>query len=720
MRSDPHCVEEFARPERKTYVKVSRLDFECVRDALRFSETRVRFEEDLPETPSPRLLGLRLQSPSGDGLFSDATLAFNENLNCIIGPRGAGKSTVIEALRYLFGLSGALAAAPVVAGQTTFAELARRLQQVNLPGTLLEAIYEVSPSERHYLVATYDEEAEATTRVFLSDGTELHVTTESLPLQYPLRLYSWSEIETLGRESHLQRELLDQFVPDLGALKEDRNQLIHALRENRSEIEGLIRRLERLLEADSGLLTRYRQYKTEFDQINTEEVAALFADLDRVRAQVELLEHAQTAAEDLQAQLQAVDDAATLPDFGLDLPEDAELRAWWESEIGPSLTTVEEGERLRASVRDALAVLETRAERLLELHASRGDAMRATESDLRERTQADPSEEIRRGQREERKARFDRAGARREEYLAVYAEVETRLEERRRVAEQLELVQDAVTNERRRVRDSLRERLDSLETNLEIDIDLQPGADRRAAIEYLRDTGFLTRDPFGRYRERRIAERCCAMVRPTRIVRAVLDRDISRLAEEGLSLDDDRALTTAEATQFVDHFHPFGTNDDANVQIIDPKLGRVLELEEQPIDDALRINLAGRPVDEQSPGQRSSAMLPLVALAETAPLVIDQPEDNLDNRMVGETMTRILAALKERRQIIVTTHNPNIVVSGDAEQVLVLRTPGGHQAEIELTGSIDDGDVVQAVIDLMEGGREAFLTRSRRYGLDGD
>ena len=115
-------------------------------------------------------------------------------------------------------------------------------------------------------------------------------------------------------------------------------------------------------------------------------------------------------------------------------------------------------------------------------------------------------------------------------------------------------------------------------------------------------------------------------------------------------------------------------------------------------------------------GQRSSAMLPLIALVEDSPLIVDQPEDNLDNRLVGRMLVDILANLKEKRQIIVATHNPNIVVSGDAEQVIVLDAISISEGECKDSGSIDNDVIVKSIIELLEGGKEAFLIRSRRYG----
>jgi len=132
----------------------------------------------------------------------------------------------------------------------------------------------------------------------------------------------------------------------------------------------------------------------------------------------------------------------------------------------------------------------------------------------------------------------------------------------------------------------------------------------------------------------------------------------------GVRSGSEGALSQTEADKLVEGCAWRKFDEDAGADLVDSSVVGLLQLAEQPIDDLVRIRLNGRAVDELSPGQRSSAMLPLIALAETDPLIIDQPEDNLDNAMVGETLTRILASLKERRQIIVSTHNPNIVVGG--------------------------------------------------------
>jgi ATPase subunit of ABC transporter with duplicated ATPase domains len=163
---------------------------------------------------------------------------------------------------------------------------------------------------------------------------------------------------------------------------------------------------------------------------------------------------------------------------------------------------------------------------------------------------------------------------------------------------------------------------------------------------------------------------------------------------------------------------PFEHDEHADVDVLTKNgecLETILDLQEVQWDDRETILLNGGPVNEKSPGQRSSAMLPLIALAETTPLVIDQPEDNLDKRLIGSVLMKVLAELKENRQIIVCTHDPNILVGGDAEQVIVLEAESDRRGKVAKHGSIDNDDIIEIVIDLLEGGADAFAARRQRY-----
>jgi ATPase subunit of ABC transporter with duplicated ATPase domains len=123
-----------------------------------------------------------------------------------------------------------------------------------------------------------------------------------------------------------------------------------------------------------------------------------------------------------------------------------------------------------------------------------------------------------------------------------------------------------------------------------------------------------------------------------------------------------------------------------------------------------------KPIEDLSPGQRCTALLPIILLETDTPLIIDQPEDNLDNQFIFDLVVNTLRSLKECRQIIVATHNPNIPVSGDAENILVFR-PDGTKGKVERNGSIDYGPIIEDVKTIMEGGEEAFRVRARKYNL---
>lgn len=124
-----------------------------------------------------------------------------------------------------------------------------------------------------------------------------------------------------------------------------------------------------------------------------------------------------------------------------------------------------------------------------------------------------------------------------------------------------------------------------------------------------------------------------------------------------------------------------------------------------------------RPIQKLSGGRQISVLLSLLLeSSDTSPLIIDQPEDELDKAFFAETLLPILRRLKGRRQIIFATHDANLVVNGDADQVIHLEGDA-ESAHVKTQDAIDNGDIRQAVLTVLDGGKDAFDLRKRKYGF---
>ena len=140
-------------------------------------------------------------------------------------------------------------------------------------------------------------------------------------------------------------------------------------------------------------------------------------------------------------------------------------------------------------------------------------------------------------------------------------------------------------------------------------------------------------------------------------------------------------------------------------------------------DDAVEVsfkdrpNSKSKPLTQGSPGQQTAALLAFVLGYGSEPIILDQPEDDLDNSLIYELLVSRLQETKTKRQVIVVTHNPNIVVHGDAEFVLSLRagdkTDRG-QSRIACQGGLQQQEIRDEICRVMEGGREAFERRYQR------
>ena len=113
-----------------------------------------------------------------------------------------------------------------------------------------------------------------------------------------------------------------------------------------------------------------------------------------------------------------------------------------------------------------------------------------------------------------------------------------------------------------------------------------------------------------------------------------------------------------------------------------------------------------------STGQKCTTILPILLLDSENPLLVDQPEDNLDNRFIFETIVESIRIVRHRRQLIFVTHNPNIPVLGDADRVFVLDSDGTTSCNTNV-GTVDE--VKSQIVTLLEGGEDAFKARKLRY-----
>jgi ATPase subunit of ABC transporter with duplicated ATPase domains len=124
-----------------------------------------------------------------------------------------------------------------------------------------------------------------------------------------------------------------------------------------------------------------------------------------------------------------------------------------------------------------------------------------------------------------------------------------------------------------------------------------------------------------------------------------------------------------------------------------------------------------RSIQEGSPGQKTAALLAFLLSYGEEPIVLDQPEDDLDNHLIYDLIVGQLRSIKHHRQVIVVTHNANVVVNGDAELVVSLAARVGETQQ-DCTGSLQQRSVRETICAVMEGGREAFEQRYRRISLE--
>ena len=675
--SDPKCIEEIgakmrANEVRATWLKLSVFDdINSLRLALHDSDILVRAGKEPEATRHSRFLALEVD---GNGFLGGLSLAFSPELNVFVGGRGVGKSAILETIRYVLDLPpyapteyrdslirhalGSGGKAVLFLEQVTGPAVRRyRIERVLGESPL---VFELDP-ERQVGLAPLDILGDQESPLFFGQREIYEVTRDE---RRRLRLLD----EVIGRQARLQ---LDQ-VRKLESMSRDNARKILEIRQRLQEQEEIERRLKEI-EHEMEL------YRREGVAAKLKEATALTSDEQRL---LQTKEAVQKAVEEWK------DMASRWIDRWQGL-----RRQLGEAESSQKGLLLEAQEVLQAVQSNLEQILHQGASHLLEAQER---ILALLERWKEARRPLD--EQLRRVKQELGEQSLD------PDRLIRLTEEQARLEPQLRALragrDELGRLEQDRRDLLRRLRDARREvwRLRSRQAQ---DITERLEGRVRLDVEYKGQ-----KDAFG--------ERLAAFFQGSGVDRKTIDRLVAGEAVDGEAI----AAAVREGPQKLEE--TFGITSGRAQQICAfLKEDRLFDLEILTPDDAVRVylklNEAEYPLEKLSDGQRATAMLLLLLVQQDRLLVVDQPEDDLDNRFVYEDIVRILRAQKGCRQILAATHNPNIPVLGHAELIVALEATEAR-AEIRAQGAIDRPEVQEFVKEVMEGGENAFRRRAEKYG----
>jgi len=622
--------------------------------------------------PHHRILNLEVV-----GGFLDGTrLEFTDGLNCIIGGRGTGKTTVLEFVRYILGMM------PDPADSRPRAKAIEGHVRGNLGSGTIYLDVETKHGTRYRAERPWGDDVQ----VLDSDGDPIPVSLDR-DLVFKADIYSQNEIEEIATNPRFQLSLIDKFAEEAirtasaeiqkakRAIQQSATDLRHLdqrireLQDVVPEIEVVGKRLQEMQVvegADAQLINAAHAHKA----LRTRETEAV-ADLRRAvgAAAASFRRFADSVAEDCAS---AIGDGFREGPNG-DLFEEME-------------TAVEE---FVSVFRDAVPKVESRCGAL----TSRLDDVAHRLAAAHARQEQQYREIIARSAQEQQRA-AERAKLQQRHLALTKARHELdSLRQKRKALEashrQMNTKLSELRDRRFGLRKEVAERL-SAALGPTIRVSITQSGDRSGYEALLKD---MLKGSGLQYN--RIVARLVESVSPEELSRIVRRGDAARLAEDG-GIAEDQALRIVTHLQDGD--------DTAKLETID--------LEDEPLI-ALKDGADFKNSADLSTGQRCTVILPILLLESERPLLIDQPEDNLDNAFVYHAIVKSLREVKASRQLIFVTHNPNIPVLGEAERVFVF-TSDGRRGAVSHVGTVDD--VKEQIEHLLEGGKEAFVLRMQKYG----
>lgn len=668
--------EDLEDPSATCWLKMSAdVSVDGLRQAFLDPDSRIRLNNVAEPEEHSELVALAWE---GGGFLDGAAIHFNPNLNVLVGGRGTGKSTVVESLRYVLGLD------PV--GEDARKAHEGIVRKVLRNGTKISLLVR----SHHPAMREYRIERTVPNPPQVRDESQNRLKLLPRDVMARVEVYGQHEISELTNSPEKPVSLLRRFIQPDESLTRRKADVQRELEKTRkvildtlAELDGIEERLA-VLPSLEETLERFREAGFE-DRLREQ---SLLVREERVLDSIP--DRVQVFRESLQALRQELPiDLAFLSDRALkELP-------------GRNILTDANDvlERLSRDLEEAADLIESSLKRADEGIGEIGGRWAERKHEVET-----AYEEI---LRDLQKSAVDGG-----EFIRLRREIESLrpLSERRSLLERL-------LGEQRERRSALHAEWEDLKASAFRELDravknVNSELKNRVEVEVVMAgnreplSELLRQETKGRFSE-----------------------TIQALEQEpDLSLSELVDLCRAGARELHKRYTiPLGQAETL-AKVPDDALMRIEELELPPTT-TFKLNVAPpdeppswRPLDELSKGQKATAVLLLLLLESDAPLIIDQPEDDLDNRFIAEGVLPRIRDAKRRRQFVFSTHNANIPVLGDAELILGLDASGEAEKgraliKPEHMSSIDSEPVRELVESILEGGQTAFETRRRKYGF---
>jgi ABC-type lipoprotein export system ATPase subunit len=664
--------EDLAEPGASCWIKMTRPCFDAFVTAFKDPDSRLRLHHEMAPHHYSRIEAMEIDGGYLDGL----RIRFSDHLNTAIGGRGTGKSTLLECLRYALDLEHKAQDARKQ-GDRIVRDNLRAAGTVSV--TLVSA---ASHGNRYRVKRRFGEPP----RVIDADGnvSELHPTEDLLPR---LECYGQNEIFELARSDGALVDVLSRFMPGDAESTRRLDELRKALTDN---AERLARALagQDDLEQDLERLPKLNEQVAQYQALGVE--AKL--------KQVPLLEKERQLKPRFAEEWARLDKA--LETFAEELPDltflsDAVLDGLPHAEILRRGRTLLAG--IKTGVADAVnplrGVLDSAQGDITALTKELDQALEGAERSLEAEFAKLPDVGGKRG------AEVGRT------YQALLRQIEqiqpkqARLQTARDLTASLRQERRNLLNDWSDLRSARTTALEGVAKTLnkrlrgKVKIRVLAGGDRTALKDWLCE--------FPGISEKRVAwvDEAEGLTIPALVTAARAGEDALRATDWGLTTGGAQVLAKLDATKLME------------LETID--LGDRIDLQLNVSHEAEQY----RSLHQLSTGQQCTAILNLLLIDNQDPLIMDQPEDNLDNAFIAERIVTELRSAKTERQFIFATHNANIPVFGDAEWIGVFSASEEHGAvPSDRQGSIDVPVIRDEAARILEGGRTAFQQRQEIYG----